>query len=338
MENGDSPTEVRGDAPRAIGLRSRVIVVGSVNVDLVARGERLPAPGETLTGAAFSQHHGGKGGNQAVAAARLGAWTAFVGAVGDDAFGAEARAALEAEGIDLAGLSTVAGPTGVALILVDRRGENLISVASGANAALTPERVRTALARLAPREGDVVLVGHEIPTASAREALRAARDAGAIAILNPAPADGLDRSTFGLADILTPNRLELMMLAGDEAARIGRGPRHGPEVEARALLEASSEGDAVRQAILVTLGGSGGILVPRGGAAIDLPAAAVSATDTVGAGDTLNGALAAGLAAGLDLETAARRAMAAAALSTTREGAREGMPTAAELEAFVAGE
>ena len=118
----------------------RVIVVGSVNVDLVVTSERLPGPGETVAGGRFAQHHGGKGGNQAVAAARLGATTAFVGAVGDDAFGVQARAALAAEGIDLTQLRTLAGEaTGVALILVDGAGENSISVASGANAALTPD-------------------------------------------------------------------------------------------------------------------------------------------------------------------------------------------------------
>ena len=145
-------------------MSSRVIVVGSVNIDLVATADRLPAPGETVTGARFSRHHGGKGGNQAVAAARLGAETAFVGAVGDDAFGEEARAALAAEGIDLTAIRTVPGPTGVALILVDGRGENLIAVASGANALLTADDVLEAFVALAPAAGDVVLVGHEIPT------------------------------------------------------------------------------------------------------------------------------------------------------------------------------
>ena len=134
-------------------MSSRVIVVGSVNMDLVATADRLPAPGETVTGARFSRHHGGKGGNQAVAAARLGAETAFVGAVGDDAFGEEARAALAAEGIDLTAVRTVPGPTGVALILVDGRGENLIAVASGANALLTAADVLAAFAALVPGRG-----------------------------------------------------------------------------------------------------------------------------------------------------------------------------------------
>jgi ribokinase len=319
-------------------LSGRVIVVGSVNVDLVASGERLPAAGETVTGGTFSRHHGGKGGNQAVAAARLGATTAFVGAVGDDDLGGEAREALVAEGVDVGGLSVVSGPTGVALILVDARGENLISVASGANALMTPELVRAALARLRPTSGDVVLVGHEIPTVAVRAALEAAREAGATTILNPAPAGGIDRSTFGLADVLTPNRGELAAIAADDAARVGRAGSAGgaPEVLAQALLDANSQGPGVRQAVVVTLGAGGALLVRRGRPAIGLPTPAITAIDSVGAGDAFNGALAAGLAAGLDLDEAALRAVAAAAVSTTRAGAREGMTTAVELDGFVA--
>jgi ribokinase len=316
-------------------MSGRVLVVGSVNVDLVATADRLPAPGETVTGARFSRHHGGKGGNQAVAAARLGAPTAFVGAVGNDAFGVEARAALVAEGIDLTALRIVIAATGVALILVDGRGENLISVASGANAGVTAEDVRAGLALLGPRPGDVVLVGHEIPTDSARAALHAAREAGATTILNPAPAGGLDRSVFGLADILTPNRSELAALVAADARRIGRAARSGerPESAAATLLNSSSAGQGIRRAVIVTLGDAGAVLVKQDGTALDLPAPSVTSVDTVGAGDAFNGALAAGLAAGLDLESAARRAIAAAALSTTHPGAREGMPTVTELEA-----
>jgi ribokinase len=320
-------------------VSSRVVVVGSVNVDLVATADRLPAAGETVTGARFARHHGGKGGNQAVAAVRLGASTFFVGAVGDDAFGEEARAALEDEGIDLTSLVTVPGPTGVAVILVDRRGENLIAVASGANAALAVDDVTGAFARLAIGPADVVLVGHEIPTAVTRAALAAARSAGATTILNPAPAGALDRTIFGLADILTPNRTELAGLVADDVRRIGRAARGGarPEAAALSLLDANSEGPGVRDAVLVTLGEAGAVLVRRNLEPLDLPVPAVVAVDAVGAGDACNGALAAGLAAGLDLEAAARRAMVAAALSTTRPGAREGMPTAAELQASLAG-
>jgi ribokinase len=301
-------------------MSGRVIVVGSVNVDLVVTAERLPAPGETVIGGHYERHHGGKGGNQAVAAARLGAATWFVGAVGDDAFGAEARTALAAEGIDVSELMTLHdGPTGVALIVVDRTGENSIAVAAGANAALSSVQVRAALKRLELTPGDVVLVGHEIRTGATHEAVRLARIARATAILNPAPAHGLERPTLDLADILTPNEGELAALAGDDgtpAARAKRllGPQPGP------------------RAFLVSLGPKGALLL-AGGRAVAIPAPRVEVVDTVGAGDTLNGALAAGLAAGLDLPAAARRAVVAASLAVTRAGAREGMPTAAEVDA-----
>ena len=320
-------------------MSGRVIVVGSVNIDLVATAATLPAPGETVTGARFSRHHGGKGGNQAVAAARLGAATAFVGAVGDDPFGEEARAALAAERIDLAAVRTRPEPTGVALILVDGRGENLIAVASGANALLTPDDVLAAFAVLAPAAGEVVLVGHEIPTATMKAALRAARQAGATTILNPAPADGLDRSVFGDVDILTPNRGELATLVADDIRRIGRAGRAGerPEIAAAVLLDRTSEGEGVRRAVIVTLGAAGAVVVERDRDPLDLRGPSVAAVDTVGAGDAFNGALAAGLAAGLALEAAAGRAIAAAALSTTRPGAREGIPTTRELETLLGG-
>jgi ribokinase len=314
----------------------RVIVVGSVNVDLVAHSEKLPAPGETLTGATFAESDGGKGANQAVAAARLGARAALVGAVGRDAFGMRARAALDREGIDLTGLRTVEGTTGVALILVDAHGENMISVASGANAALTPSDVAAAFDALAPAPGDVVLVGHEIPTMTARHALKLGREAGATTLFNPAPASGVDRSVFGLADILTANRIELGTIVAAEARRVGRagGPETEPIEAARTLLERSSDGDGVAQAVVVTLGAAGAAIVAPGAPPIDLPARAVGAIDAVGAGDTFAGALAASLAAGQDLAGAARRAVAAASISTLRNGARDGMPTVDELHDF----
>lgn len=320
-------------------MSGRVIVVGSVNVDLVVQGERLPSPGETVVGGTFTRFHGGKGGNQAVAAARLGVPVMIVAALGDDDFGAEARHALAREGIGTDVLVTLEHqPTGVALILVDARAENLIAVAPGANAGLTPAHVRDALGRLAPHEGDVVLVTHEIPTASAREALRIGRAGCAWTVFNPAPADGLDRSVLGLVDVLTPNRGELARMAGDDARRDGRQApgMDDPEKAARVLLEPSSDGAGASTAVLVSLGPSGAVLVPRQGAALDIPAPEVQAVDATGAGDALNGALAAALAGGLTLEEAARRAVTAASISVTRAGAREGMATLAELDAVLA--
>ena len=304
-------------------MAGRVIVVGSLNEDLVVSTERLPAQGETVIGGRFAQHHGGKGGNQAVAAARLGARTFFIGAVGDDVFGRAARAALEEEGVDVAGLFTLPDEaTGVALIVVDEAGENSIAVASGANAALDSVQVRAALKKLELKRADVVLVGHEIRTGATHEALRVARIAKATTILNPAPAHGLERPTLELADVLTPNQGELATLVG------GRGR---PGAQAKRLLGAEP-GD---RAVLVSLGANGTLLVD-GKRSRAIAAMKVDVVDTVGAGDTLNGALAAGLAAGLDLIEASRRAGIAASLAVTHPGARGGMPTAAALEAALA--
>lgn len=313
-------------------------MVGSVNVDLVVNAPRLPQPGETVTGGRFAQHDGGKGGNQAVAAARLGASTTLVAAIGRDAFGERGRTALDADRVAIGELVVdPAEPTGVALVLVDVAGENMISVAPGANAALTSEHVRAAFGRLALATGDVILAGHEIPTATAREALRLGRAAGAATILNPAPAGGIDRSVFGLADVVIPNRSELAALVEAEGRRIGRrgAVPSDPVAAARTLLERNAEGEGAG-AVLVTMGLAGAVLVRRDGDQLELLAPAVQAVDAVGAGDALNGALAAGLAEGLSLQEAAGRAVVAASLSVTKHGARGGLPTRDELERFLA--
>jgi len=305
-----------------------------VNVDLVVQTERLPQPGETVLGGTFTRFHGGKGGNQAVAAARLGVPVMLVAALGDDEFAADARGALAREGVGTDVLVTLDHTaTGVALILVDAKAENQIAVAPGANAGLTADHVRQALTRLNPHSGDVVIVTHEISTAAAREGLRIGRAGGAWTILNPAPAGGLDRSVISLADVVVPNRGELALLVADDARRSGR-PTSGaeePVKAARTLLEATSEGPGAAKAILVSLGASGAVLVRRDGPVIDIKAPKVKAIDATGAGDALNGALAAALAIGLDLEAAVRRAVVAASISVTRAGAREGYPTADEL-------
>ena len=316
-------------------MTGRVVVVGSVNVDLVVRGERLPTPGETVIGGTFERHHGGKGGNQAVAAVRLGRPTLLIGAVGDDELGEEARAAVRAEGVDVSGLATIRGTaTGVALILVDASGENLISVASGANALLDAASVTKAMERLGSLAGDVVLVSREIPAAAVDAALRAGRAAGARTVLNPAPASGSPLTDLRLADLITPNRGELAALAaalGPDSARPDLPA--GPERIARTLIESAH----VREAIVVTLRERGALLVPaRGEPAVTIPGIEVAAVDGTGAGDTFNGALAAGLAEGRALVESVRRAVIAAGLSTMVPGAREGMPRTTELERAIA--
>jgi ribokinase len=367
-------------------MSGRVIVVGSVNIDLVARIAHLPHPGETVVGGTYDRHHGGKGGNQAVAAARLRRPTLFIGAAGDDAFEAEARRALSTEKVDVSMLASLPGhSTGVALILVDATGENEIAVVPGANGAIEPGYVRECLSRLGRLGGDALLVCNEVPLHVVREALVCGRAAGATTILNPAPATGIDRSIFALADIITPNRNELALLLHNEAKRTGHKADAGTEIPARAqaLLEHGPDGPGVRRAVIVTLGASGVLVLeragadgaaapsnasaaaasnapavappevlegcdetepalPAGAAAADeirvweAPAAHVSTVDSTGAGDAFNGALAAALAEGRTLAEAVRRALAAGALATTRVGAREGMPTAAELEEFLA--
>src|SRR5215208_1945722 len=280
-----------------------VVVVGSVNADLVVTVARLPRAGETVSGGTFARHGGGKGANQAVAAARAGARVALVGAVGADDLGDEALRELEAEGVDVSAVLRLAHvPTGVAAIVVDERGENQIAVASGANAALTGEAVATALPSLLTGEG-VVLLGHEVPPEAVRAGAEAARAAGWPAILNPAPARPLIDDLGGV--ILTPNRAEARALTGED------------DVEAAVRVLHARSGAPV----LVTLGAEGALLTDE-----RFAASSVDVVDTTGAGDAVNGALAARLAAGEPLRDAVRFALAAASLSTRVPGARAGMP------------
>jgi ribokinase len=296
-------------------VAGRVVVVGSVNADLVVSVPSLPGPGETVTGGTFARHGGGKGANQAVAAARLGADVALVGAVGADDLGAEALRELTAEGVDVSGVARMEGvSTGVALIAVDGHGENAIAVASGANARLDGPAVEAALAgRLGDPPG-VVLLGHEVPEAAVLAGARAARAAGWTPVLNPAPARPLPDALMRLAPLLTPNADEARALAGAD----------DPAGAAGALAARTGA------PVLVTLGAAGALLVDDG-RELRLSAPHVDAVDTTGAGDTVNGALAAELAAGAPLAGAARTAIAAAALSTRARGARAGMPRRDEL-------
>jgi ribokinase len=290
--------------------RPRVIVVGSINTDLVVVGEHLPAPGETVSGGRFSQHGGGKGANAAVAAARLGAHVTMVGAVGRDAFGDEALELLRNEGVDTGWVARTDAPTGVALITVDASGENQIAVASGANAELDPAAVERALRDVGPA---VVLTNHEIPL-EAR--LAAARAADGPVVLNPAPAREIPDELYALGPIVTPNAGEAAELTGEQ----------DPEAAALALAEHSGA------PVIVTLGARGALLHARKVSDTFL-APKVSPVDTTGAGDTFNGALAVALAEGRELRQAVEFAIAAAALSTRAEGAREGMPRRGEVAA-----
>ena len=286
------------------GMTRDVYVVGSVNVDLVVRAASLPAPGETVTGGTFERHGGGKSANQAVAAARQGAAVRMIGAVGDDDLGEEAIAQLAAEGIDVAGVQRLASaPTGVALIAVDAAGENQIAVASGANAELSAEAVERALDRAAP--GGVALLGLEVPDAAVLAGARAARAAGLEVVVNPAPARPLAGELLALSPVLTPNGGEAAALSGEA----------DPEAAARAL---SAQTGAP---VVVTVGADGALLV-EGDAVERIPAPAVEAVDTTGAGDAFNGALAAALAGGAGLADAVRRAVAVAAESVRTPGAR----------------
>ncbi|MDN7866343.1 ribokinase [Burkholderia multivorans] len=305
-----------GAAARA----GRVAVVGSLNMDLVVRAPRLPLPGETLAGHAFAQAAGGKGGNQAVAAARLGAQVAMIGCVGADAHGAALRAGLEAEGIDCAGLATsVSAPTGVALIVVDDGSQNAIVIVAGGNGEVTPETVARHEATLAC--ADVLICQLETPPDTVRAALAAGRRLGRTVVLNPAPAVApLPADWLALVDYLIPNELEA-------AALTGRPVRDAAdaEVAARALQARGARN------VLITLGERGVLALTADGIARHYPAPVVRAVDTTAAGDTFIGGFAARLAAGAEVDAAIRFAQRAAALSVTRAGAQPSIPTLAEL-------
>lgn len=290
--------------------RPRVVVVGSVNVDLVVRLPRLPAPGETAGGGVLTVGSGGKGGNQAVAAARLGADVVLVAALGDDDYGREARADLEREGIDTGLIGTVAAATGIAVVLVDETAENLIALAPGANAALASGAVTAALTGL-PDGAAVVLASLEVPLAAVEAAAAVAERRGWQLVLNPAPAPPgpLPAALLRRTAVLTPNEGEL-------AAVAPAGPA--------ALL------DAGVGAVVVTRGAAGAVIHDASGEHA-VPAPAVRAVDTTGAGDCLSGALAWALGSGLALPDAVRLAVRAASVSTTAAGARTGYPSLADL-------
>ena len=303
-----------------------LLVLGSVNRDLVVRGPRLPRPGETVLGGEFYQASGGKGANQAVAAARAAAAkgaVAFLGAVGNDEFGQKLRQALLDEGIDCTHLKVVASTaSGVALILVDDRGENLIGVASGANSCLLPADIHE-LSEATFRQRSVLLASLESPLATVHRGLSRARQLGLATILNPAPVpdSAIVKELLPLVDLLTPNEHELAALSGATADTL-------PAV---AIAAKKVQALGARQ-IIVTLGSEGALVVDEEGGTHYIPAMPVAAIDTTAAGDCFSGALGMALAEGQPLLAAARFATAAAALSVTRRGAQPSLPRRGEIE------
>ncbi|MEJ5200280.1 MAG: ribokinase, partial [Anaerolineae bacterium] len=289
-----------------------VVVVGSSNTDMVVKTAHLPKPGETVVGGTFVMAAGGKGANQAVAAARLGGKTTFIAKVGDDLFGKQAVEGYQREGIDTRWVfRDPERPTGVALILVEESGENLISVASGANEALAPEDIDAAAEVL--RSADIVVMQLEIPLPTVCRAAEIAAAAGVPVILDPAPAPArpLPEDLLRHVTYLKPNESEAERLTGVAVA-----DADSAQVAADRLLASGP------RAVVITLGARGALVVERPGEGVMVPPHTVSAVDTTAAGDAFSGALAVALARGESLPDAARFAAVAGALAASRMGAQ----------------
>ncbi len=295
-----------------------ITVVGSINLDLIARVGRLPGPGETVTGSAFDTAPGGKGANQALAARRAGSAVRMVGAVGRDAFAREATALLDEAGVDLSDVRQVEAPTGTALILVGGGGENMIAVIPGANAA-----VEAGTAAVDGRRGGMLLLQLEIALPAVEAALSDANRAGITSVLNIAPYNDEALGFAGKADYVVANETEFDLLAN------GAGIEHGDRA---ARMQAWV--DRTGRIIVVTLGGDGvAVASPHG--SFKIPAMRISPVDTVGAGDTFCGYLADGLSRDLGLEEAVRRASVAGSLACLKRGAQPSIPTSDEVDAAI---
>ena len=291
-----------------------ILVVGSSNIDLVASVDRLPSRGETVLGYRFAQSFGGKGANQAVAAARAGAEVAFLSKLGADANGRLIEQHLAAQGLSRPILLRDAEfPTGVAMILVDHSGENQIAVVPGSNGRLTPADLRQHRELIAGAR--VLLLQMEIPRETVFEALRLGRECGLTTILNPAPAAPLPSDLLRLIDILTPNESEAQALTGS-----------ADPAEAARILTDRGVGTVV-----VTCGANGAFLA-TGNDVTHIPGFLVETIDSTGAGDAFNGAVACAVAEGVPIKSAIVRANAAGALATTGRGAQESMPTKDDIE------
>ena len=298
-------------------MNNKILVIGSSNTDMTIKGERLPVPGETVTGGIFYMGPGGKGANQAVAAQRMGGQVTFICKVGNDIFGDNALAGYKKEGIDISHVMRSDLASGTALILVDESGENCISVASGANGDITPADIDSVADVI--RSAGFLILQLEIPVESVLRAAKIAHEAGVYVILNPAPACELPTELFKYIDLMTPNRTEAQTLSGC------------PVTDDASLAAAVEKlrGYGVKD-FVVTLG-SKGSLVFKGGKSEMIPSLKVKAVDATAAGDTFCGALCVGLSEGLDLVEAAKFATKASAITVTRPGAQNSIPFRNEL-------
>jgi ribokinase len=298
---------------------STIIVIGSSNTDMVIKSAHLPAPGETILGGEFFMNPGGKGANQAVAAAKLGGEVVFVAKVGDDIFGQEAVQGFKNEGINTDFIVVdPRNPSGVATIMVDDQGENCIAVASGANGTLCPADIDNALAQI--DAADVLLMQLETPIPTIDYAASAGSEKWKTIILNPAPAQALSDDLLAKLDVITPNEIEAEVLTGIKVENAGDA-----EKAAQALREKGVG------TVIITLGSQGAFVVADSFTGM-VPVRKVNAVDTTAAGDTFNGALAVGMANGLPIEAAVEFANKAASVSVTRLGAQASAPRLEELE------
>jgi ribokinase len=305
-------------------MAKRIVVVGSINLDLVAATDRIPIAGETVRGFSFRTFPGGKGANQAVGAARLGGSVSMIGRLGSDAFGVELRDSLEQSNVNTNAVQLVSGSSGVALITTDPQGENAITVVAGANAYLSPASLDSNIELI--RTAGILLTQLEIPLETVEHLAAIAAQEGVPLMLDPAPARALPPALLKRIEWLTPNETETSMLTGS-----GPGELSDELIEdaANALLDRGSRN------VILKLGDRGCYVALSDGARQLVPAYSVNPVDTTAAGDAFNGAFAVALMNGQGAIEAASWASAVAAISVTRAGAQASMPTSSEVERFL---